>query len=251
MEQKQRRTDVNAAAAQAENRPVNQVEFQRKDLSYEMNEAFKLLRTNILFSGEDKRVILTTSAVASEGKSTVTLNLARSLAETEQNVLLIDTDMRKSVLHHQMTSQEDMKKARRGLSHYLSGLAPLQDVVFHTEMPGLDVIFAGKTPPNPTELLSNQKMKNLVAMARDAYDYVLVDCPPVHLVVDASIVAPLCDGIVITIKAGEIPAKIAQDVVKQMKLTNCPILGVVLNGVDYKNGGKYYSRYYGKYYGKY
>jgi len=110
------------------------------------------------------------------------------------------------------------------------------------------VIFSGAVPPNPTELLSNAYMKKLTDYCRANYDYVIVDCPPVGLVVDAAVIAPQCDGSLILIEAGEVKYRLAQEVTAKMKATGCPILGVVLNKVDHRRNGKYYGRYYGKKY---
>ena len=103
-------------------------------------------------------------------------------------------------------------------------------------------------PPNPTELLSTDAMKKLVAFCREHFDYVIIDTPPIGMVVDAAVIAPLCDGVVILIEANEVKYRLAQEVVAKMKATDCPILGVVLNKVDYKTNGKNYGKYYGKKY---
>ena len=116
------------------------------------NEAYKSLRTNIEFSGADKKVIVFTSCTPNEGKSTVSLSLAASLAEGEKKVLFIDADLRKSVLLGRHKVVGDLK----GLSHFLSGQAELKDVITKTQDPNLSVIFAGVVPPNPAELLGNK-----------------------------------------------------------------------------------------------
>ncbi len=222
--------------------------LRREELPYEINEELKLLRTNILFCGTDKRIILVTSAFSGEGKSTVVLNLCRSLAELGKSVILIDADMRKSVLKTKVSKEVPAL----GLSHFLSGQCKFADILCSTNINNLSVIFSGMVPPNPSELLSTNNMKKLVAYCGDHYDYVIVDCPPIGLVVDAAVVAPFCDGSLILIEAGEVKYRVAQEVVAKMKATECPILGVVLNKVDYRGGNGYgYGSYYGKKYKNY
>jgi capsular exopolysaccharide synthesis family protein len=222
------------------------VEFELKELPYEVNEELKLLRTNLQFCGTDKRVILMTSALSGEGKSTVTLDLARSLTELGKSVLLIDADMRKSVMRKKVKGHVP----EHGLSHFLSGQCGADDNIVKTNVEKLFVIFSGSVPPNPTELLSTSHMDELIEIGKHNCDYVIVDCPPVGMVVDAAIVAPKCDGCMIMIESGKIKYRHAQEVVGKMRATGCPILGVILNKVDYKGSGKYYGRYYGKYYGQ-
>ncbi len=226
------------------------VELEQPELPYEINEEMKLLRTNIQFCGADKRVICITSAIASEGKSTTVLNLCRSFADQKKRVLLIDADLRKSVLRKKITSG----KIQYGLSHYLSGQCKAEDATCQTNIKGMAVIFSLVVPPNPSELLSNRRMVELIKAARESFDYVIIDCPPLGLVVDAAVVAQYCDGVCVVISANEISYRAAQDVLHKLENTKCPILGVILNKVDPRRGGKYYGGYYGrygKYYGKY
>ena len=136
---------------------------------------------------------------------------------------------------------------RKGLSHYLSGQCELEELIYKTSEPNLSVVFAGAVPPNPTELLSSARFHNLVELGREYFDYVIVDCPPIGMVVDAAVAAPQCDGCAILIEAGSVKYRAAQDIVNKMRSTGCPILGVILNKVDRKKQGKYYGKYYGKY----
>ena len=121
--------------------------------SYAMKESLRTLRTNIQFCGDDMKVIMFTSSIPNEGKSTVTVNLARSLSESGKSVLVIDTDMRKSVLMGRLKAKATEDKQVNGLSHYLSGQKALPDVVYLTQMPRFCMIFAGPSVPNPTEIL--------------------------------------------------------------------------------------------------
>ena len=226
--------------------------INKRDMPYDVNEAMKLLRTNLQFCGKDKKVIMITSTLADEGKSTVSMNLCRSLAQLGSRVVLLDADMRKSVLADRFTKERNLP----GLSHLLSGRNGLEDVLMETDMDNFHMILAGRVPPNPAELLSSARMQKLIEICREEYDYVIVDCPPINLVVDAAIVAPLCDGIVMVVSSGNVPYRLAQGALDQLQATGCPVLGAVLNMVDQKNEKYYYRKgyyskgYYQKYYGE-
>lgn len=213
---------------------------------YRSNEAYKTLRTNIEFSGDDKQAIVFTSCTPDDGKSTVSLGLALSLAEGEKKVLFIDADLRKSV----MAGRHKVSGEMKGLSHFLSGQAELRDVVMKTQEENLSIIFAGVFPPNPTELLGNKRFIGLLEGARKAYDYVIIDAPPLGSVIDSAIIAQHCDASILVIAANTVSYKFARTVKEQLEKSGRPILGTVLNKVDMKQN-KYYGRYYGKYYGKY
>ena len=223
--------------------------INKREMPYDVNEAMKLLRTNLQFCGKDKKVIMITSTLADEGKSTVSINLCRSLAQLGSRVILLDADMRKSVLADRVSREKNLP----GLSHLLSGRSGLEDVLMETDMENFHIILAGRVPPNPAELLSGTRMQKLIEICREEYDYVIVDCPPINLVVDAAVVAPLCDGIVMVVSSGNVPYRLAQGALDQLQATGCPILGAVLNMVDQKNEKYYYRRgYYNKdYYQKY
>lgn len=217
-----------------------------KDVSkdYRTNEAYKTLRTNLEFSGSDKKSIVLTSSTPNEGKSTVSLGLAMSLAESGKRVLLVDADLRKSVLMGRHRVTESVK----GLSHYLSGQANLSDVICGTQEEGMFVIFAGIVPPNPSELLGSDRFRELISMTKKEYDYVIIDAPPLGSVIDAAVIARACDASVLVVAANTVSYKFVRTVKSQMEKTDCPILGVVLNKVNMKQN-KYYGKYYGNYYG--
>lgn len=223
---------------------MQKVEFISHELPYEINEELKYLRTNIQFCGTDKKVILITSTFAGEGKSTTTLRLAQSLCNLGKMVLLIDADLRRSLLKHETV---DPKAVQNGLSHYLSGMVSLNEAICETNDPRLYVVFSGHVPPNPSELLSNKRVDSLMSWAREQFDYVLIDSAPLGAVIDAAVLAPKCDGAVIVIESDRIPYKTAQSVVQQLDDAGCPVLGAVLNKVNFRNGRKYYNHYYRKY----
>ena len=170
--------------------------------SYAMKESLRTLRTNIQFCGDDMKVIMFTSSIPNEGKSTVTVNLARSLSESGKSVLVIDTDMRKSVLMGRLKAKATEDKQVNGLSHYLSGQKALPDVVYLTQMPRFCMIFAGPSVPNPTEILDKKYFEDLITFARKNFDYVLIDCAPIGAAIDAAVVAKYCDGAVLVMAQG-------------------------------------------------
>ena len=222
--------------------------LERNKFTYSIREAFKTLRTNLLFSGSDVKTILLTSCLNNEGKSTVSLELAKSLASADKKVLLIDADLRKSVF---VTRYTETTESVLGLSELLSSQATLDDVLYETNVKNMNVIFAGAVPPNPVELLGSAKFDEFLHNIREEYDYVIIDASPLGLVIDASVISAFCDGAILIIAANEISYKFASEVKGQLEKSNCKILGAVLNRVPVKSNGAY-GRYgkYGKY-GKY
>lgn len=226
------------------------VKLKDMPLSVECSEAYKSLRTNVQFCGEDKKVLVLTSCTPDEGKSTVTLQLAISLAEANRKVLIVDADLRKSA----MMGNFEVEREVKGFTHYLSGQAALGEVIYPTDKNNLDVIFAGPIPPNPAELLGDKPFKQMVKKCREIYDYVIIDTPPLGSVIDGAVVAGECDGAVIVIEADVISYRFVQEIKEQLEKSGCPILGTILNKVDMRQQkyyGRYYGRKYGRYYGKY
>ena len=213
-------------------------------LDFRTKESYKTLRTNLEFSGKDRRVISITSSTPNEGKTSVSFQLAMSIAEGGKKVILVDADLRKSVLKGRYKSNA----ARYGLSHYLSGQASISDIFCKTNIPNFYVIFSGPVPPNPSELLGNDAFRILLEYLRNEYDYVIVDTPPLGSVIDGAVAARYCDGTLIVIESGAISYKFAQKVTEQLEKVDCRILGVILNKVNMSGKG-YYGAYYGKYYG--
>lgn len=224
-----------------------------KEQSYTMKESLRALRTNIQFCGDDIKTIMFTSAQPNEGKSTVVMDLGRSLAELGKKVLIIDTDMRKSVLAGRLRAKIVDGYEIVGLSHYLSGQTKLEDVIYHTNIKGLFMVFAGRSTPNPTEMLEKDYFEQMISVARDSFDYVLVDTAPIGAAIDAAIVGKNCDGAIIVVAQGEAGARAIKNVKRQLEIADIHILGAVLNKVQAKQShyGKYYGSYYGNYYGSY
>ncbi len=218
-----------------------------KELDYQSNEAYKSLRTNIRFCGNDVKVICFTSSIPNEGKSNVSFQLASSLAESGLKTLFLDADLRKSVIVGRYKPDHSVL----GLTHYLSGQNKLDEVIYESNITNLDIVFTGPVPPNPAELLGNEHFALLLRKMRSEYHYIIVDTPPLGSVIDSAIVAAQCDGAVIVIESDAISYKLAQRVKMQLEKSGCKILGAVLNKIDLSsNQYHYYGKKY-KYYGKY
>lgn len=214
-----------------------------------MKESLRTVRTNIEFCGDDINSIVMTSTVPNEGKTTVSMNLAISLTENGKNVLLVDADMRKSVLLGRLRVRSEENEEIFGLSHYLSGQQSLSNVVYQTEYPGLYTIFAGPTVSNATEIIQKKYFDALLEFGKEYFDYVIIDTPPVTAAVDAQVIANKCDGAVLVIGQGMMSTKIIANTKRQLEGSGVHILGAVLNFVQFKNN--YYSKYYKKNYGQY
>ena len=224
-----------------------------KEQSYTMKESLRALKTNIQFCGDDIQRILITSSVPNEGKSTVAMDLARSLTESGKRVLFIDTDMRKSVLVGRLRAKTASGNDICGLSHYLSGQKKLEEVLYGTEVPRLFMIFAGPSVPNPTEILEKKYFEELLEFGKEHFNYIVLDCAPIGAAIDAAVVAKHCDGALLVIAQGMASARMIQGVKKQLEASGVRILGAVLNKVKAKKSSHekgYYGNYYGSYYGK-
>jgi len=202
-------------------------------------EAYKVLRTNLQFCGPDIRVIAVTSCLENEGKSTVSLHLARSMAEMGKRVLVIDADMRKSV----MQSRNTDARQSQGLSESLTGQARLADCICETQYPTMHLLLSGQYPPNPVELLEGKYFSTLLTQTRKVFDYIIVDTPPLGQVIDAAVIAPKCDGIILVLGSDRVRYRDVMGVKEQLEKGGSRILGLVRNNVRSKNR-RYYNKYY-------
>ena len=202
-------------------------------------EYYNALRTNIQFLGKDKKVIVITSTSENEGKSTVSINLA--ISKLGLKTILVDADTRKSV----MVGRFKFKNKISGLTNYLSGVSPIEDVIYETDIQHLNVIPAGQVPPNPTGLLQNKNFNIMVEVFREYYDYVIIDTPPVGQVIDAAIVAPKADGVVMVVEANRVKKKVVEKAKEQLEKGGAEFLGIILNKVNSNELG--YGGYYGHY----
>ena len=193
-----------------------------------LEEYYNSIRTNIQFSGRNYKIITLTSAQPGEGKSTTSMNIAISFAKAGFRTLLIDADTRNSVMSGTFRSDERYQ----GLTSYLSGNAELSDVICETTIPNLMVIPAGQAAPNPTSLLQNNQFQTMIDMVRSLYDYVIIDTPPLGLVIDAAILAHYSDASLLVTKAGEDRRRTITKLKEQLEQSGAVFLGVILNQYD-------------------
>ena len=216
---------------------------------HDFGESFRSLRTSLVFTNgtDGKRMIAVTSTQPLEGKTTTACNLAVALALGGSRVMLIDADMRRPGLHRTMGLQNEV-----GLSHVLTGQARVREAVQRTSEPNLYVMTAGRTPPNPSELLSSARMQNLIAnLQAGPFDWVIIDTPPVLAVTDAVIIAPYVSGLVFVVGAEMTRRAHAERAIETIQSGKPNIIGAVLNRVDLNRNKYYYSRYYGYHYKSY
>jgi tyrosine-protein kinase Etk/Wzc len=208
-------------------------------------EAFRALRTSLHFSGisKENKIILVTSSFPQEGKSVISSNLSNVIAQTKARVLIIDCDLRRSSLHEKFGYGKTP-----GLSEILTGDITFAKAVHSTDTEGLDLITAGTNPPNPSELLGSEVMKQLIITQRKNYDFILIDAPPVMAVSDAPVLTSVCDLAVLVVEAGRVPVKIAQRMREMLITIKAPVAGIVFN--DKSGKGETYEYYGSRYYGK-
>jgi capsular exopolysaccharide synthesis family protein len=212
----------------------------------QMSESYRALRTSLLLSnlGAPPKVIMITSALPQEGKTTTSMNSAVVLAQKGVRVLLIDADLRRPSIHKNLGMGP-----HTGLSNVLTGSATLEEAITHTSiLPNLDVLTAGTPPPNPAELLASTNMRDLLAQLREQYDHIVIDTPPSLSVTDAVVLSPRADAVVLVIRSSQTTKQAlrrSRDILTQV---NAKVVGVLLNAVDLSSPDYYY---YYEYQGKY
>lgn len=227
---------------------------QISSLDFHTKEAINILRGNIQMAGYNVKVIALTSARGHEGKSSLSFRLAKSLAGLNKKVVYLDCDIRNSKTKKRYRIVEKTE----GLSEYLCGQQPVENIIYPTDDPCFDIIFSGKYAPNPSELLSGELFLTLIKSLKSQYDYVIVDTPPANLVVDSVLVAKNCDATIIVVESGLTDRREALRLKGLLENAEIKVLGVVLNKIEFAKKrygyGKYgYKKYgYGKYgYGSY
>lgn len=205
-----------------------------------ITEQYRTIRTNIQFSSVDKEIrsIIVTSSSPGEGKSTTVANLAVVFAQQGKSVLLIDGDMRKPTVHYTFNHSNTF-----GLTNVLTRQKELMDSVISTDEKNLYVLPSGPVPPNPAELLASKAMKELMESAKEQFDLVLFDSPPVLAVTDAQILANFCDGTILVVSSGKTESEAALKSKELLLSANANLLGAVLNNKKTNKGDYYY--YYG------
>jgi capsular exopolysaccharide synthesis family protein len=207
------------------------------------SEAFRALRTRIQFSTvrkETLKTILITSSAPQEGKTTISVNLAGSFAQSKKKTLLIDCDLRKPAVHKIFNSPRTP-----GMIDYLTGNAELNEIIKESDLENLDYITAGTIPPNPAEMLDSKEMRDFLNIVRDKYDLVIIDSPPIIAVADSEILSNMVDGTVLVVSADTTEIELMTRSVDLIKRENTHFLGSVLNNFSFKSGyGSYYKYYY-------
>lgn len=217
------------------------------NLSFAAAEAYKLLRTNLEFSvpdGDGCKVIGVTSALRGEGKSTTSVNIAYTMAQTGKKVLLLETDLRLPTL-----AKRIKVRFKPGLSNLLVGKCSGNDILQQSGLlSNLWVVTAGDIPPNPAELLGSKNMAAVLKAMADVFDIIIVDLPPITAVSDALIVSKLVHGMIVVVRQNYCDRASIDEVVRQLRFVDAKILGFVMTGADTQS--KNYKRY-GKPYGDY
>ncbi len=215
-------------------------------------ENFRTIRTNLVFmSGESSlHTIAVTSANPREGKTTVAANLAISLAQSGKRVLIIDTDLRRPRIHRAFGLANT-----RGVTSVIAGQCSLSEAVQDSEVPSVEVLSSGPVPPNPSELLHRESFRQMMAEARRLYDIVIFDSPPLGAVIDAAVLGPQVDGVILVVRPGETTRQSVRAMMRQLADVGAKLLGAIVNGADskrdrgyYAGAGYYYYRRDGAYY---
>ena len=223
-----------------------------KPLDYSATEAIKTICSNLSFAGRDMKKVVLTSSNANEGKSYLSMQIAVNVANRGKRVILVDGDLRRSIMvsHFGITSPSG---PMTGLVHYLAGHNDIDDVVYQTDIDNLHLLPVGRDIANPIPLLLSPAFGGLLDFLAEQYDLVIVDAPPVGVVIDAAEIARNCDGIIIVAKYRSTHRRELAEARQQLLQTGTPILGCILNDVafDSISTKRYYGKSYYHHYGYY
>lgn len=220
------------------------------ELAYSGSEAINTLCTNLSFSGEHVKKIMITSSHASEGKSFLSMNIMRTLAKLGKSVVLVDADLRRSMITSKYGIRFEDEERKFGLAHLLAGMVEEDEVIYQTDIEGAYMVPVGRDVSNPLQLLNSPRLGYFLERLAQNVDYVLVDAPPVGTVIDGAQIAKFCDGTLLVVNYNAVRRQELIDVKEQLAQTGCPILGTVLNMVEmdsYMSKKYYYKSYYSHY----
>lgn len=225
---------------------MNKLELVRfRALDYACKEAINTLCTNLTFVGNEKRIIMVTSSQAHEGKSFISMNIMRTLAQLGKRVVLVDCDLRRSQIaaKYGVRIQEG---TGYGTVHYLAGMCSLNDTVYETSIPGAYMVPVGREVSNSLALLSTPRLKQMLKALEERFDFVIVDAPPVGVIIDAAEIAKSCDGVIFAVRYNMISRRELLESKTQIVRAGCEVLGAVLNDVDVESlsSKKYYNKTY-------
>lgn len=204
-------------------------------------EAYRILRTNVGFSNAVKKIktLLITSSIMGEGKSTTVANLGIVFANTGTKTLILDMDMRKPAQHKIFGVKKE-----HGLTSILSGEVSLEEAIAKTDVENLYLLPCGVRPPNPSEIVNSQRMKDLLAELREKFDTVLIDSPPVVALTDAAIISTYSDAVILIVSSGTVEYSELDGAIMNLKRVNANLIGAVINNLKRVSNGYYYYYYY-------
>lgn len=214
------------------------------DAKSPVTEAYRTIRTNLSFSGVDKqmKIVEVTSAVPNEGKSTVLASLAIVMAQAGKKVLLVDCDFRNPTQH------KLFGLPNKGVSNCIATGGDFHEIIQHIDQENIDILTSGPVAPNPSEILMSNRMQDFLNTAREEYDYVLIDTPPVMPVTDSAVLSSKTDGVMLVIASGEDKPELVKAAKTRLEQAGANIIGCILNKVKVA-GGKYGYGYSGSHYG--
>lgn len=222
---------------------MKQLEINIPKLPYALEEAMNRLRVNIKFCGDQTRKLMVTSSVPNEGKSFVSVHLWEMLAQIGMPSVLVDVDLRKSVIeedYHYIYNGE-----LKGLDHYLSGISKEEEIIYHTNIENGDIIPVANHLENPSTLLEDPRMTKLLESLTEKYRYVIIDTPPLQSVSDGNLITALSDGVILVVRGESTSKKLIRNSLHQIESCKGRLLGMVLNRV--KINQHVYYKYYGEY----
>lgn len=208
---------------------------------FALSESFKTIRTNILYTGKNEKcpVYGITSSFGGSGKSVIIANLAQSFAQLGKKTILIDCDLRRPTQHKIFSVSN-----ATGASEFLAGLDnKLNNLITNTFVENLDILTSGRIPPNPAELLSSENMEILISELKNRYDVIFIDFPPITIVSDCIVPTKLVTGYIFAVRCGYDDSRQVSDAIESMRKVDANIIGIVLNDVNLKTGGYFYSKY--------
>ncbi len=237
--------NISSDTSDAAERKSNERRILGVDTSFEIIEAYKSTRTNVMFSLNNEKgckKIVITSPTSGEGKTTSCINLACTFAETGAKVLLVDCDLRAPRLHKYLRLNNDL-----GLSTVLAGFDVADNCIKATDRENLDCITSGPIPPNPVELVSMDTMKSFIEEMEQKYDYIFIDTPPVNIVTEALIISKYATGVIIVTRQKYTMYKMVEKAISSLKFAEAKIAGFIINDVEenkyayggYKGHGNY------------
>lgn len=208
-----------------------------QSLNYMGHEAFNTLSANLSFAGGDIKKIMVTSCSPHDGKSFVSMNLMRSFSQMGLKVLLIDADIRASMLQKRY-GIKIQDEGYKGLTEFLAGRAKIEEIIAQTDIPNADMILAGKTVNISFPLINSGHLDELFGAVVDQYDIIVVDTPPIGAIIDAALIAAHCDGVLLVLRSNYTTQAELKDAISQIERSGKPVLGTVLNQFDTWKFGK-------------